>query len=308
MYYKVTGSTGSRVLTMEWKNMRSYSSTNSAYNWTNYQVKLYEGSNIVKLCYGSFTYNYSCSIHTYLTADGKMTKLTGSYANPAVETNTTGSTTAISVNSASTAPANGTVYTFAPFSYTWTANGTQGTANGDTYTVTPTENSSYTASVTVGGQTYSETVDVMMAPAAPTGLSVSNITTNSATVSWSGNASSYSYSIDGTNWTTTSNTTANLTGLTMGTTYNFQVKAVDGDCESDVASVQFQTMSTVEIQVVANPAEGGTVTGGGTYDYDDPVTITATANEGYTFTNWTKGGTEVSTSASYSFNATEDAT
>ena len=163
MYYKTTTENGAQVLIMEWNNMRSYSNSNSTYNWANYQVKLYEGSNIVKFCYGSFTYNVSKTMYSYITADGRMTQLTSSYASPVVVTNTTGSTpSGIDVNSASTAPANGTVYTFAPFTYTWTANGTEGTANGDTYTVTPTENSTYTVSVTVGGQTYTETVEVTM--------------------------------------------------------------------------------------------------------------------------------------------------
>ena len=163
MYYKTTTENGAQVLIMEWNNMRSYSNSNSTYNWANYQVKLYEGSNIVKFCYGSFTYNVSKTMYSYITADGRMTQLTSSYASPVVVTNTTGSTpSGIDVNSASTAPANGTVYTFAPFTYTWTANGTQGTANGDTYTVTPTENSSYTVSLSIYGQTYSETVEVTM--------------------------------------------------------------------------------------------------------------------------------------------------
>ena len=42
----------------------------------------------------------------------------------------------------------------------------------------------------------------------------------------------------------------------------------------------------------------------GEYDYGTSVTVTATANEGYTFTNWTLNGTEVSTEASYDFTVT----
>ncbi|MBR5726753.1 MAG: leucine-rich repeat protein, partial [Muribaculaceae bacterium] len=62
------------------------------------------------------------------------------------------------------------------------------------------------------------------------------------------------------------------------------------------------------INVMANPEEGGTVTGDGTYNQGATCTLTATANNGYSFTNWTKNGTEVSTNHSYSFTVTEDAT
>jgi hypothetical protein len=44
------------------------------------------------------------------------------------------------------------------------------------------------------------------------------------------------------------------------------------------------------ITVTANPAEGGTVTGGGTYAFGQTVTLTATANIGYEFVNWMKNG------------------
>lgn len=40
----------------------------------------------------------------------------------------------------------------------------------------------------------------------------------------------------------------------------------------------------------ANPIEGGTVTGGGTYSSGLSCTLTATPNEGYRFVNWTENG------------------
>ena len=43
---------------------------------------------------------------------------------------------------------------------------------------------------------------------------------------------------------------------------------------------------TYPVTVTADPAEGGTVTGGGTYAPDETVTLTATANEGYRFKAW----------------------
>lgn len=62
-----------------------------------------------------------------------------------------------------------------------------------------------------------------------------------------------------------------------------------------------------DITVEANPTEGGIVAGAGTYGHNTTVTLTATAKTGYTFINWTKDGSEVSTEAIYSFIAMESA-
>ncbi|HSO88074.1 MAG TPA: Ig-like domain-containing protein, partial [Draconibacterium sp.] len=51
----------------------------------------------------------------------------------------------------------------------------------------------------------------------------------------------------------------------------------------------------------SNPAEGGTTTGAGSYTPGANVTVTATPNTGYKFTNWTEGLTIVSTDATYAF-------
>ena len=66
--------------------------------------------------------------------------------------------------------------------------------------------------------------------------------------------------------------------------------------------------TTYNINVSANPSNGGTVTGGGTYNQGASCTVTATANNGYTFTNWTENGNVVSTQASYTFTVTGNRT
>ena len=55
------------------------------------------------------------------------------------------------------------------------------------------------------------------------------------------------------------------------------------------------------ITVSANPAEAGTVTGGGEFEETDEITVKAVANEGYEFVNWTENEEEVSTDAEYTF-------
>lgn len=62
------------------------------------------------------------------------------------------------------------------------------------------------------------------------------------------------------------------------------------------------------ITATANPAEGGTVTGAGTFDQDATCTLVATANEGYSFVNWTENGNQVSIEAQYSFTVNSDRT
>ena len=53
-------------------------------------------------------------------------------------------------------------------------------------------------------------------------------------------------------------------------------------------------------------AENGTVEGAGEYEEGAEATLTATANEGYEFVNWTVEATEVSTKNPYKFNVTAD--
>lgn len=62
------------------------------------------------------------------------------------------------------------------------------------------------------------------------------------------------------------------------------------------------TPSYYYISVSASPEEGGSVSGGGSYWYDQSVTVTATPNSGYKFVKWTENETQVSTDASYQFN------
>ena len=109
--------------------------------------------------------------------------------------------------------------------------------------------------------------------------------------------------------------TATLTA-TAATGYTFQKWTKNGQQVSTNATYSFTvnsavtlvahfTLNSYAVTTTANPTAGGTVTGAGTYNHGATATLTATANTGYTFVNWTKGGTVVSTNASYSFTVTE---
>ena len=70
-------------------------------------------------------------------------------------------------------------------------------------------------------------------------------------------------------------------------------------------------LNSYTITAAAKPSEGGTasVSGttneDGTYNHGTQVTLTATANAGYAFVNWTKGDVVASTNVEYSFAVTE---
>ena len=60
--------------------------------------------------------------------------------------------------------------------------------------------------------------------------------------------------------------------------------------EGDATYKAFFNLLQYEITTAADPAEGGTVTGDGIYDYGSTATLTATPNEHYYFLCWNDGG------------------
>jgi murein tripeptide amidase MpaA len=64
--------------------------------------------------------------------------------------------------------------------------------------------------------------------------------------------------------------------------------------------------TTFNITGQAVPAEGGTVSGGGTFPYGSPVTVAAAAAPHFIFTGWLVGDTTVSTDPQYNFTVTGD--
>ena len=96
-----------------------------------------------------------------------------------------------------------------------------------------------------------------------------------------------------------------VTAVAAGTatiTVTTQDGSKTASCEVTVA----QQPKEYIVQVSASPAEGGAVSGGGTYEKDDSVTVIAVANPGYHFVSWTENGEAVSTDSSYTFAAAAD--
>ena len=109
---------------------------------------------------------------------------------------------------------------------------------------------------------------------------------------------------------TINNGTANITFAAPGTTGTATLTVFGYNKITYTATIQITGggSQTYNINVSANPSHGGNVTGGGTYNQGQSCTVTATANNGYTFTNWTENGNVVSTNANYTFNVTGNRT
>lgn len=104
------------------------------------------------------------------------------------------------------------------------------------------------------------------------------------------------------NWTL-SNTTNKRTDNPLGT-YLY---------ENVTATANFAVAQNVTITVLAEPTNGGIVSGGGSYPEQTTVQLSATPNDGMKFVRWEKQNSNgnwssVSTNANYSFKATADAT
>ena len=178
-------------------------------------------------------------------------------------------------------PANG--YTF----LRWTENGNQVSTNA-TYTFTVTGNRTLVAQF----QQQSYTITATANP------------TNGGTVT-GGGTFNYGQSCTLTASPATGYTfvrwTKNGMQVSTNATYTFTVT------ESAAYVAQFSVQSFT-VNVSANPTDGGTLTGGGTFNYGQNCTVTATANTGYNFVNWTEGGNVVSTNTHYTFPVTSNRT
>ena len=141
----------------------------------------------------------------------------------------------------------------------------------ETYTVTATADPTAGGTVT-GGGTYAEGTTATLTATANSGYMFSGWYNGSTKVS---SNKSYTFTVTG-NVTLT----AKFGKLSMGYT----------------------------VTATADPAAGGTVTGGGTYSNGQSATVTATPNNGYLFSGWHNGSTWVSYNKSYTFTVTGNVT
>ena len=210
----------------------------------------------------------------------------------------------------------------------------------NTYSITATANPTAGGTVT-GAGTYNQGASCTLTATANTGYTFTNWTENGSVVSTNAD---YTFTVEGArtlvaNFTLNSYTiaaTANPSAggtvsgageynhgssctltATANTGYTFSNWTENGSVVSNNANYTFTvtgdrslvanfSLNTYNITASSNPNEGGAVNGAGEYDYGANCTLTATANTGYTFANWTENGSTVSTDASYSFTVTSN--
>ena len=160
--------------------------------------------------------------------------------------------------------------------------------------VTKPQRQPYIQDINVGGAPQSFTINVSASP------------TNGGTVTGGGTyqqGQSCTVNATAASGYTFANWTENGSVVSTDARYTFTVNAN----RTLVANFNAQPVNYT-IAVSANPTNGGTVTGGGTYQQGQSCTVNATPATGYTFVRWTENGTQVSTNASYSFTVTSNRT
>ncbi|MDR3543736.1 MAG: cadherin-like beta sandwich domain-containing protein [Desulfosporosinus sp.] len=97
------------------------------------------------------------------------------------------------------------------------------------------------------------------------------------------------------------NWTESGTQVSTSAAFTFPMGTTDRSLVANFAANTPVPPVTHTVSVAANPTAAGTVSGGGTYAEGASVTVTASVNNSYNFVNWTESGTQVSTSAAFTF-------
>ena len=179
---------------------------------------------------------------------------------------------------------------------TWT-----GSANSVEFTIGGTSGNRRIASLTVttsggGSTTYYHSTPDCGTPTptklgTPTGLTATDITTTTATLSWNTvtNASNYTVTINNKTFTTGS-ISCNVDNLQPGTKYDWTVTAVgDGTnyTNSDAASSNFTTLAqTYTVTIVKNIQNGSVTASHTTASEGTTITLTPSPASGYKFSAW----------------------
>ena len=181
-----------------------------------------------------------------------------------------------------TATAN-TGYTFTK----WTKNGAQVSTNA-TYSFTVTADAAYVAHFTLN----SYNVTVSANPTAGGTVTGGGTFNHGASCTLTATANTgYTF----TKWT------KNGVQISTNATYTFNVTET-------AAYVAVFTINSYNVTATAEPAEGGVITGAGTYNHGATCTLTATAADGYLFEAWEENGNTISSESTLTFTVESDRT
>ncbi|MCR4575019.1 MAG: leucine-rich repeat protein [Lentisphaeria bacterium] len=169
----------------------------------------------------------------------------------------------------------------------WSVNGTQVSIN-HTYSFTVNESKTVKAVFSKNAANYTITAQ------AGTGGTVTGGGTYAA-------GATCTLTATPTNGYSFSHWSVNGTQVNTSRTYSFTVN------ENKTVTANF-TKNVVNYTITAQAGTGGTVTGSGTYATGATCTLTATANNGYSFSHWSVNGIQVSITRTYSFTVNENRT
>ena len=93
-----------------------------------------------------------------------------------------------------------------------------------------------------------------------------------------------------------------------GVTYYLAVKFFSGSLSGEIDVLVEKQTTYYNVTLQASPSNGGSVSGGGSYEANTYTNIYAHANSGYTFTGWYENDTLISTSANHSLLVNADKT
>ncbi len=208
------------------------------------------------------------------------------------------------------------------------------------YTITLNANPTAGGSVT-GGGSYNHGITAVVSATPQAGYEFVNWTENGNPVSTSQN---YSFSVTGNRnltahfslntYTITVNAQPSVGGEVSGggsydhgqtatlsalpeNGYTFLNWTENGNVVSSEQSYTFNvttdrnltanfSMEAYAVSLQASPADAGSLSGGGSYNHGETVTVNASPSVGYTFINWTENGNTVSADQAYSFTITDN--
>ncbi|MEI6312383.1 MAG: fibronectin type III domain-containing protein [Bacteroidota bacterium] len=218
--YITTGTSGSRIFTIQWKNWGFYNSGSTTGPEINFQLQFFEGSNIIRFNYspGTISSTQTCQagLTGAVTTDFKSRTGTGAWASSA---NSLVNTAQLSWNNAGSSPVSG-------LSYIW---------NPPPPCVAPTAQ----ATSYVGGTTTASTIagSFTAASGAPSGYLIVRYPTGSTpTAPVTGTTYTVGAALGlGTVVQSSASTSFTATGLIPSTTYDFYIYAYNNTLCSSIA-------------------------------------------------------------------------